>query len=61
MVQNSVWQKALPDGRQRRTMLCVGCLEARIGRQLVGADFIDAPINKGVFPLSARILDRMQA
>lgn len=26
-------------------MLCIGCLEDRIGRQLVPGDFIDAPIN----------------
>lgn len=30
----------LPDG-----MLCVGCLENRIGRRLTPADFTDAPIN----------------
>lgn len=25
--------------------LCIGCLEARLGRQLVAADFTDAPLN----------------
>ena len=25
--------------------LCVGCIEARLGRQLVAADFIDCPMN----------------
>ena len=41
-------------------MLCVGCLEARIGRQLTAADFIECPINEGFFPQSDRLRSRMR-
>lgn len=41
MVTGTVWRKAgRPDGH-----LCIGCLEARIGRQLCSRDFIEAPCN----------------
>lgn len=41
--------------------LCISCLERRLGRELVRADFIDAPVNttnfqfgKGVYNYSGR-------
>lgn len=41
MVTDSVWTKAgMTDG-----MLCIGCLEDRIGRRLTKKDFPDYPIN----------------
>jgi len=57
MVQFDLWESAGmdPDGG----MLCIGCLEERLGRELVGADFLDAPINKGYFPRSDRFLARL--
>ena len=54
MVRDDVWQDAimaglLPGlaelGPPPIRMLCVGCLEARIGRRLTADDFIDAPIH----------------
>jgi hypothetical protein len=42
MVHNALWAKANP---QINGMLCVGCLENRIGRQLMSDDFTDMPIN----------------
>jgi hypothetical protein len=45
-----------PDGG----MLCVGCVEARIGRKLAAADFVDGPPNTwGRLYRSDRLQDRM--
>jgi hypothetical protein len=38
--------------------LCIGCLEARIGRRLVPTDFTDAPANAETAGSSERLLDR---
>jgi hypothetical protein len=48
MVKDEIWQQAW--GHISRSMpfqqiLCVGCLEQRIGRMLRACDFTDAPIN----------------
>ena len=40
MVRNELWEQA-----GNADMLCVGCTEDRLGRQLTRADFIDAPVN----------------
>jgi hypothetical protein len=40
-------------------MLCVGCVEARLGRRLEPGDFSAAPINWPRPGLSARLLDRL--
>lgn len=42
MVQAAIWQAVNPD---RRGMLCIGCLEQRLGRRLTPDDFTSAPIN----------------
>jgi hypothetical protein len=58
MVQNLVWQQVgmTPDGG----MLCIGCLESRLGRCLGPDDFVDAPINYvGWSYKSDRFLDRL--
>ena len=55
-VHDAIWDAA---GMQRDDgMLCVGCLEARLGRQLTHADFDDAPIN--TFDCSPRLRDRLR-
>jgi hypothetical protein len=41
MVRDDVWPLDPRGG-----MLCVGCLERRIGRRLAPADFTDVPINR---------------
>jgi hypothetical protein len=41
MVRADVWPLDPLGG-----MLCVGCLERRIGRRLVPADFTDCPLNR---------------
>jgi len=40
-------------------MLCIGCLEARIGGKLTTGDFPELPINRGFYPMSARLLSRV--
>jgi hypothetical protein len=47
------WWQSLP-GQQ---VLCIGCLEKRIGRTLTREDFIDAPIND---PNQKRVSERMR-
>lgn len=55
MVTDEVWDLAGdPMG-----YLCIGCLEARIGRDLVGADFPPLPINENPHPWDTpRLADR---
>jgi hypothetical protein len=50
MVVDGVWREALavgdrPDGGPVG-FLCIGCLEARLGRRLVAADFAPLPVNE---------------
>lgn len=41
-------------------MLCVGCIETRLGRQLVAADFPQVSVNSPSYePKSLRLLNRM--
>jgi hypothetical protein len=57
MVYDDVWLKAHP---KRDGMLCVGCLENRLGRELNGTDFTRAPINCGIFfGQSERLRERL--
>ena len=58
MVTAPVWEAACPE---HRGMLCIGCLENRLGRQLTASDFTDAPINRGVFQYSERLAARLAA
>lgn len=59
MVQDEVWMQAQLDATDG--MLCIGCLEQRIGRRLKPADFIDAPINLPAFhsEKSRRLSERL--
>lgn len=57
MVTDEVWEIANPD---KRGMLCIGCLEDRVGRLLTKDDFTDAPVNSpGLMMQSARLLNRL--
>lgn len=42
MVTDEVWLTANP---KDRGMLCIGCLEQRLGRELTRKDFTGAPLN----------------
>lgn len=57
MVQKDVW----PIGR-KSGMLCIGCLERRIGRKLISEDFPFLPINyPDFFDQSDRLKDRLNS
>lgn len=58
MVNDEVWEASgmgPHDG-----MLCIGCLEKRIGRRLNRTDFTDAPVNS-IFVYSPRLTERLHA
>lgn len=47
MVQDQLWQQAVPDPEEANNhVLCLPCLERRLGRELNALDFIEAPVNK---------------
>jgi hypothetical protein len=54
MVRDDVWPIGPLDGK-----LCVGCLEARIGRRLRPADFEDVPLNRPTYK-SSRLRSRLR-
>jgi hypothetical protein len=63
-VCDAVWELAWRGRRKPwhgvvgQSVLCIGCLEKRIGRTLCASDFTDAPVN---FPDKEGISDRMWA
>lgn len=64
MVHDHIWTAAFKDGTptdhsgKPTGMLCVGCLESRLGRELGPDDFTDYPINTGAFHKSERLKSR---
>jgi hypothetical protein len=59
MLLPGVWREANP---AVEGMLCVGCIEARLQRELTHEDFIFCPLNLiGVFQGSDRLRERMGA
>ena len=74
MVDYEVWEQAWLCRRKSwhgklpgTEILCIGCLEKRIGRTLTSSDFIDAPCNDPTEPdmqavkFSDRMRDRLTA
>ncbi len=55
MLESEVWQEAVPD---LWGMLCLNCVELRLGRQLWPEDFMEAPLNYIHARLSALVLSR---
>lgn len=58
MVEDDVWESAgmTIDGG----MLCIGCIEDRLGRKLTPSDFTDCLLNtEGIFPKSDRLKERL--
>ncbi|WP_306364498.1 hypothetical protein [Nocardia sp. CC227C] len=45
-VHDALWQHA---GARPDSILCIGCLESRLGRRLRHNDFLDAPLNDPVY------------
>jgi hypothetical protein len=62
MVRNAVWERALghPIPNFDDTILCIGCLERRIGRTLTRFDFTNCPLNEDDPDWSERLRDRMK-
>lgn len=67
MVRNEVWAEAWC-GRikpwhqlEGQMVLCIGCLEQRLGRTLCKNDFIDAPVNHLSDDMSKRMRARLTA
>jgi hypothetical protein len=66
MVHEAVWEQAWRGRRKSyhgkvpgQEILCIGCLEDRLGRRLTSADFIDAPCNSPKWGISERMRDRL--
>lgn len=57
MVHDEVWK--LAELGETDGMLCVGCLEERIGRRLQADDFTDAPVNQFADSHSVRLESRL--
>ena len=58
-VKNDVWFSVMPSNKG---MLCVGCIEARLGRNLTKDDFTDCSLNNPKYePKSNRLMNRMAA
>lgn len=58
MVAREIWRRH----GAGRGMLCIGCLEARMGRPLVQADFLDVRLNTDADqPRSPRLADRLRS
>ena len=60
MVKPEIWKAAHKDGIAPR-YLCIGCLESRIGRELISSDFATVPLNEPSWMDSKRLLDRVGA
>ena len=57
MVHDWLWKKVSPNVLG---LLCIGCLECRLGRELTKADFTDAPINsQRIFEKSRKLQGRL--
>lgn len=67
MVCDAIWQQAWAGRRKSwhgevpgTEILCIGCLEQRLGRKLMRCDFTDATVNNPDDPtISERLRDRL--
>lgn len=58
MIHDKLWRKA---GMGKLGYLCIGCLEARLGRRLRPKDFTSAPVNSPDWPRhSERLRSRLR-
>ena len=68
MVHDRIWEQAWAGRRKPyhgkvpgQEILCIGCLEARLGRRLTRSDFTNVPINDpGQALMSARLRERLK-
>lgn len=52
MIHHALWRNAIPNNPE--AMLCIGCVEERLGFELTSVDFIDAPINRAPYSFPSR-------
>jgi hypothetical protein len=57
MLRDEVWALT---GLGPRGMLCIGCVETKIGRKLHKSDFNDSFVNTFPMPRSMRLVDRLK-
>ncbi|MDX6587267.1 MAG: hypothetical protein QOI31_1740 [Solirubrobacterales bacterium] len=58
MVSDEVWETA-SRGESAPGILCIGCLEKRIGRRLEPTDFPELAVNKSGWIVSDQLMDRL--
>lgn len=58
MLHDDLWERIHPE---KQGHLCIACVECRLGRELVAADFIDVKVNTdaGLFHRGPRLTDRL--
>ena len=57
MLEDEVWSSCAP----KTGMLCIGCLEERLGRELKGSDFNNSYLNRPrTAPQSLRLRERLE-
>ncbi|GGK32816.1 HEAT repeat domain-containing protein [Nocardia camponoti] len=57
MLQNALWESVSTEGER---LLCIGCVEDRLGRTLTAADFTEVDVNRSPgWSRSARLMDRL--
>lgn len=56
MVHDDLWWSVVGE----EPMLCIGCLERRLGFKLESSDFITCLLNDGTFPQSLRLRSRLR-
>ena len=59
MVRREIWERCTAIN-ERSKMLCIGCLEKRLGRTLIRSDFIDCLLNQSLDNKSVRLMCRYQ-
>lgn len=56
MIKDEIWLAVNPDDDG---MMCIGCVEEVLGRELAPEDFTDCPLNQGDEGKSDRLLNRL--
>lgn len=57
MLNDKLWRKIADN---KNGMMCIGCVETKLKRQLTRKDFTDAPVNNlETFNKSDRLIDRL--
>lgn len=54
MLNFNLWNK-LTTEQERKECVCMTCIEQQLGRKLRLKDFLDAPINYGIFGFDCRV------